>query len=51
MFGKPFEVTFRYAQGIGEKILESNNSEFYEYEASSFYMIGDNPDADIKGGN
>lgn len=41
-YGKPFNPMFKYAK---DKILKKDNS------CETFYVIGDNPDVDIKGAN
>ena len=45
-YGKPTKPTFDYAK---KKLIEK--AERMGVEISNFYMIGDNPHADIKGGN
>ena len=51
MYGKPYKNTYDYAEKIGRQLMERNNCENFEYEISRFYMIGDNPEVDIKGAN
>ena len=46
MFGKPEKRTFDYAK---EKV--SKKASDLGHDISNFWMIGDNPKADIKGGN
>ena len=45
-YGKPHSNTFEYTKKICERVAMKQN-----LEISNFYMIGDNPWADIKGGN
>ena len=46
MFGKPTKPTYDFAK---KRLHEK--AERMGVEISNFYMIGDNPHADIKGGN
>lgn len=46
LYGKPFEFTFNFtANELKAKAKEQGA------EISKFYMIGDNPETDIKGAN
>jgi ribonucleotide monophosphatase NagD (HAD superfamily) len=45
-FGKPFKATFNYAEKILKQKAASQGTSI-----SNFYMIGDNPETDIAGGN
>lgn len=46
--GKPFLVTFQYAERIIQEYLKHKH---YENFLKRIYVIGDNPDTDIYGGN
>jgi len=45
--GKPFEISFQYAETIANKIALANGQSKIE----KIYFIGDNPDVDIVGAN
>jgi len=54
-YGKPFILTYKYAEGICDKLLHQNNQKNQKekkiYQISNYYMIGDNPSSDIQGAN
>lgn len=45
-YGKPFKKTYDYAKQVALRFARES-----EIEVTNFYMIGDNPTTDIKGGN
>jgi len=45
-YGKPTKKTFDFAKGRLEEQAKRQG-----FEISNFYMIGDNPLSDVKGGN
>jgi ribonucleotide monophosphatase NagD (HAD superfamily) len=45
MCGKPERITYEYSMRLARETLPP------ELEISEFYMIGDNPNSDIKGAN
>ncbi|CAB3979605.1 Hypothetical predicted protein [Paramuricea clavata] len=49
--GKPFLITYKYAERIIEKYLQSKFSVETSNCLKRIYVIGDNPDTDIYGGN
>lgn len=48
VWGKPFQPTFEFAE---RRLFENAKREQGRAEFEKVYMIGDNPDSDIKGGN
>ncbi|KAI0190548.1 HAD-superfamily hydrolase [Astrocystis sublimbata] len=52
MFGKPTQATFQYGEkALQEYNIQLNNKNSTENRIKTTYMIGDNPESDIKGCN